>query len=177
MSHFYGRLCACSIAEVSIMRSIKMFLPWCFSRNKVESQRNTCSLSAYYAVLTGNLLPTFCTRVCCLHLQVVQEDSFDYHEDGCAIAQNAVIFISRAVKTTISHRHVCVNSVCCLKYSVYRLCTSFDHSTLVILWMHNFVTMCCFVLFSNIIHVTVVFLKNENSGSGIMCEMWRLISF
>jgi len=73
--------------------------------NGVESQRNTCSVSAYYAVLTGNLLPTFCTRVYRLQLQVVQEDSFDYREDGYLIAQNAVIFISRAVETTISHRH------------------------------------------------------------------------
>ena len=89
VSHSHGRLRARSIAEPSFLRSInplnaefnpirhllalvgarhivhvsrirvKMSLPLSFSQNEVESHRNTCSLFAYYAMLTGNLLPTF----------------------------------------------------------------------------------------------------------------------
>lgn len=95
----------------------------------MESQRNTRSLPAHYALLTGNLLPTFRTRVCCLHLQVVQEDSFGYREDECVVVQNAVIFISWAVETTNDTPMY----LCEQKYSVNRLCTGFEHCTLVIL--------------------------------------------
>lgn len=112
-------------------------------------------------------------RIVCLRLQVVQEDSFDYREDGCVIAQNALIFISRAVETTIPHRPLCVTSVVSMKYSVYRLCTIFDHSKMVIIWMNNFIPMHWFFLFSNIVHGTVVLPKNENIASHIISEMWR----
>jgi len=111
-------------------------------------------------------------RVCCLHLHVVQEDLFDYREDGYVIAQNAVIFISGAVETTVSHRHVCVSGAVYMKYSVYRLCSSLDHSTLIVVWMNSFVPMPYFISFRNIMY-GVVFLKSENSGSDMIREMWR----
>lgn len=107
------------LLQSSILRTIKMFLPWCFSQNEVELQRNTCSLSAYYAVLTGNLLPTFRTKVCCLHLQVVQEDSFECREDECVIDQNYVIFVSRTVEIT-NHTPTCLCEQCCL-YEIFCL--------------------------------------------------------
>ena len=44
MPYSHGRLWAWSIAESSFLRSIKMFLPWCFSRNEVVKGKVKCTL-------------------------------------------------------------------------------------------------------------------------------------
>jgi hypothetical protein len=145
-SRSHGRLWSWSIEDSSFLRSIRIFLPWRFRRNKVESQRNICSVFEYYAVLTGNLLPTFRKsllppssgsprRLLWLpwRWKRYSPEHCDLHLQGCGNHK--------------SHTDMFVWTVFSLKCSVCNTCTCFDRSTLAILLLHNFVPVWCFVVF------------------------------
>jgi hypothetical protein len=136
----------------------------------VESQRNVCSLLIYYVVLIGNLLPKFRKSLMPpssgspRRLLRLQWRWMRHNPERCGLHQES------SDKPQITYR-IFMWTLLSLSNILFlgRAPVSLVH---VVRWLFaDCITFLqCFVLFCNLLHETAVFLKNENTGSGFICE-------